>query len=242
MGGRLHLWQPAQGYRAGIDPVLLAAACGAKPGQSVLDLGCGVGTAALCLAARVPNLALTGVEMQPDLAKLAARNAEDNGITLEVVTADLAALPTDLRQRQFDHVVMNPPYFRRDRGSTTPDPSREGGRGEATPLADWMDSAARRLRPKGHMLIIQRADRLADLLSALPTNLGSLKILPIAPRAGRPAKLILLRAQKDGRADTVLQAPLVLHSGDRHLRDGDDYTPVISSVLREAAALEVFGG
>ena len=52
LGGRLRIWQPRAGYRAGIDPVMLAAAVPARPRQSVLELGCGAGTASLCLAAQ----------------------------------------------------------------------------------------------------------------------------------------------------------------------------------------------
>ena len=68
LGGRLTIRQPVRGYRAGADPVFLAAAVAAKPGERVLELGCGVGTALLCLGARVAGLDLTGVERQGDLA------------------------------------------------------------------------------------------------------------------------------------------------------------------------------
>jgi len=112
LGGKLHLWQPrrGRGYRAGVDPVLLAASIEATAGQSVLELGCGVGAAVLCLGARVPGLTLTGCELQPAYAELARRNG---GAALEVVEADLTDMPLHLRQRQFDHVLANPPYFDR---------------------------------------------------------------------------------------------------------------------------------
>ena len=89
IGGRLHLWQPLRGYRAATDPVFLAAACPAAAGESVLDLGCGAGAAALCLAVRVPEVVLSGLEVQPDYAMLARRNAERNGIVMDVVEGDL---------------------------------------------------------------------------------------------------------------------------------------------------------
>ena len=107
--GRLHLWQPRKGYRAATDPVLLAAACPARSGQSVLDLGCGVGAAALCLATRVPGLDLHGLELQESYASLARRNAAENAIPMHIETGDLADMPAALRL-SFDHVIANPPY------------------------------------------------------------------------------------------------------------------------------------
>ncbi|TCO73005.1 tRNA1(Val) A37 N6-methylase TrmN6 [Rhodovulum euryhalinum] len=237
LGGRLAIRQPEKGYRAGIDPVLLAAAVPAGAGQTVLELGCGVGAASLCLGARVPDLRLTGVELQPAYAELARENARANGIALDIVTADLVALPAPLRAQGFDHVIANPPYHLRERGSAAPDPGRETALGEATPLAAWIDTAARRLVPGGRLTLIQRAERLPELLAAIDTRLGSIEILPLAPRVDRPAKLVLLRARKGGRGPFRLHSPLILHEGFRHERDGDSYTMAISAVLRQGAAL-----
>ena len=82
LGGRLTLRQPARGYRAGADAVMLAAACPAQPGQRVLELGCGAGVALFCLGARVRGLSLTGLERQPALADLARHNAAATGLSL----------------------------------------------------------------------------------------------------------------------------------------------------------------
>lgn len=237
LGGRLSLWQPKTGYRAGIDPVLLAAAVPARRGERILDLGCGAGAAALCLSARVAGLRVTGVEMQPDYADLARRNAAANDLSLDVVEADLTDLPAGLRQEMFSHVIANPPYFRRTRGTGAADTGRETALGGDTPLASWFDCAARRLRPRGRLTMIQRAERLPEMLGALDARLGSVCVRPLAPRSGRPAKLILLSAIKGGRAAFRLLAPLALHAGAVHVCDGDDYTPEISAVLREAAQL-----
>lgn len=233
--GRLNLLQPRRGYRAATDPVLLAAACPAKAGESVLDMGCGAGAAMLCLAARVANLDLHGLEVQPDYADLARRNAARNGITATVHEGDLTQMPPALR-RDFDHVIANPPFY--PPGGT---PSPVAGRAvamqvDATPLAIWMQAAQRRLRPGGWLTMIFRTDGLAEVLGALG-KLGSVEILPLAPRAGREAGRVILRARKLGRAPLRLLPPFVLHAGAHHSGDREDYTPEAGAVLRGGMAL-----
>lgn len=237
LGGRLMVAQPKTGYRAGVDPVLLAASVPAVRGESVLELGCGVGVASLCLAARVPGLAITGVEIQPDAAILAAQNAQHNGCKLTVITADIASPPAALRGENFDFVIANPPYFDRAQSSPAPHQARERALGEQTPLKIWVKLAAKRLRPKGYAHFIFRSERLQDFMAVLPDDLGSLQVVPIAPRKGRESGLMLLRARKAGRANFRLMAPLILHEGDRHRHDGDTYTALVSSVLRNGADL-----
>ncbi|WP_299648073.1 tRNA1(Val) (adenine(37)-N6)-methyltransferase [uncultured Tateyamaria sp.] len=233
LGGQLHLWQPKAGYRAGVDPVLLAASVPAKVGQSVLDLGCGVGTAGLCLRARVPGLDLVGLERQADYAALAGRNG------LETFVGDLTDMPEALRDRSFDHVLANPPYFDRKAGREATDTGREAGRGAETPVAAWIDAAARRLRHKGYLHMINRVERVPDLLAAAAGRLGSPEVWPLCPRIGKAAELVIFRARKNGRANFCLHFPIILHEGARHERDGESYTPEISAVLREGAALHL---
>ncbi|OZA19289.1 MAG: methyltransferase [Rhodobacterales bacterium 17-64-5] len=235
LGGRLRLLQPRVGYRAATDPVLLAAACPAEPGQSVLDLGCGAGAAALCLAVRVPSLTLAGLEVQPDYADLARRNAARNNVAFEVHTADLAEMPAVLR-RDFDHVIANPPYFPAG-GSPSPEPGRARAMQVETPLADWVTAAARRLRPGGRLTLICGADGLPEVLSAMGQKLGSAAVLPLAPREGRAALRIILQAKKGGRAAFRLLAPFVLHRGAAHDGDRESYTDEAGAVLRDGAGL-----
>lgn len=237
LGGRIALMQPRKGYRAGVDPVLLAAAVPARAGQAVLELGCGAGAAILSLGARVPELALTGVELQPGYADLARRNAAENALRLEVICADLAEMPADLRQRQFDHVIANPPYYRAGAHTAAGDSGRATALGGATPLEAWIEAAARRLAPRGLLHAIQRADRLPELLAGCAGRLGSVEVLPLAARQGRAPDLVILRARKGGRAAFRLHAPLILHRGAQHLCDGDSYRSEIAQVLREGAAL-----
>ena len=233
--GRLHLWQPVKGYRAATDPVLLAAACPAQQGQTVLDLGCGVGAAALCLGRRVPGVHLYGLELQPAYADLARRNAQDNAIPLQVVTGDLTDMPAALKLG-FDHVIANPPYYPRS-GSPSPIAARDTALRAETPLSVWIDAAARRLKPGGWLTLIAGAECLPELLTALPPRMGSASVLPLAPRAGRAALRILLRARKTGRAAFRLLAPLILHDGPIHDGDRESYTARAQAVLRELADL-----
>lgn len=239
--GRLHLWQPKKGYRAATDPVLLAAACPAQPGQSVLDLGCGAGAGALCLGARVAGLTLAGLELQPAYSALARRNAAENGVEMQVETGDLAHMPKALR-RDFDHVIANPPYYPAG-GTPSPNVTRARALQVDTPLGDWVEAAARRLAPGGWLTLICGADGLPAVLAAMGTKLGSAAVLPLQPREGRPALRILLRARKGGRGAFRLLAPFTLHAGPSHDGDRESYTLAANAVLREGTGLETaFGG
>lgn len=239
LGGRLRIWQPARGYRSGADAVMLAAACPARAGQAVLELGCGAGVALLCLGRRVPGLSLTGLELQPDYADLARRNADDNAIPAQILTGDLSLMPGELRQQAFDHVIANPPYFLQ--GTRAPDAGRDTARREELPLAGWIDAALRRLKPSGQVTLIQRADRLAAILTALQDRAGNVTILPIAARAGRPAGRVIVKAIKGAKSPMSLLSPLIMHKKIAHDQDVEDFTPEAQAILRECGQLNLNG-
>lgn len=231
LDGRIALWQPLSGYRAATDPVFLAAFVPARPGERVLDLGCGAGAAALCLAARVPDLVLHGLEVQPAYAALARRNAAENGLPLTVHDGDLAAMPAALRAIDFDHVLANPPFH--GPGTASPDPGRALANAEATPLAQWIDAGLRRLRPGGCLALIHRTERLGAILAALEGRAGGTEILPLAGRQDLPAGRVLVRTRKSAKAPLLLHPPFTLHEGYAHNRDSDAYTRSARSVLRD---------
>lgn len=233
--GRLRLLQPTRGYRAATDPVLLAAACPAVAGHSVLDLGCGAGAASLCLGARVAGLALAGLEVQPAYADLARRNSIRNGQAMEVHDGDLTAMPAPLR-RGFDHVIANPPYYNAG-GTPSPIAVRDKALRVDTPIAAWVAAAAARLDPGGWLTMIFATPCLPEALAALAPKMGSALVLPLAPRQGREAPRVILRARKGGKAAFRLLAPFVIHDGAAHDGDRESYTPAANAVLRDGADL-----
>lgn len=241
LGGKIRVWQPRRGYRAGVDPVILAASVTAKPGQSVLELGCGVGVASLCLAARVSGLQVTGVEIQDDYAALARRNAAENSLAMDVITADLRALPADLRQQRFDHVIMNPPYFDRLAGTESDDAGKDIAFGGETSLHDWVATGAKRVGPRGYLTLIQRMERLPEVLEALSGRLGSVVVRPIAGRLPRAPELFVLRARQDGKTPFRMAPTLIMHEGDSHAGDQESYMPEVSAALRDGAELPILG-
>lgn len=235
LGGLIKIWQPKVGYRAATDPVFLAAAVNAIVGQSVLELGCGAGTALACLCKRVDGLDAHGLEIQSDYADLARKNAADNALDYTVHNGDLLDMPDPVRTSAFDHVFTNPPFYNPSASTAPTDTGRDTAHriGDAK-LEDWITIGLRRLKPKGYFTIVHRAERLADILSALNEKAGDIRILPLTPREGRKAGRVIVRARKGAAGSLELLAPLVLHTGAEHSKDEDSFLPGIRNILRSA--------
>lgn len=233
LDGRVVAQQPLQGFRSGLDAVMLAAAVPAGGGEIGLELGSGAGVASLCVAARVPNCFVTGVELVQSLVDIANRNAEMNNVAPRVrfEQADVLALPARLR-RDFDHVFCNPP-FHGDDGKPPPEAERALALKDFGELGAWLTAGLKRVRSGGTFTAILRADRLGEALSALPDR--GVTIFPLWPRADEPAKRILVQARKDSRAPPILQRGLVLHETDGR------YTEAADAILRQARSLALAG-
>jgi tRNA1(Val) A37 N6-methylase TrmN6 len=231
LGERVRLLQPRDGYRAAIDPVLLAAAVPAGSGERVADLGCGVGAALLCLAARCPEVSVTGVERDPGLAAFARENLGLNELAGRAAIVEGSAADP-IPGAPFDRVMMNPPFLPPGRGRASAHPVKAAANVEdGLDLAGWVAAAARALKPRGWLTLIHRADRVDEICTVLQPGFGSLTLFPLWPRAGESARRVLVQARRGGRSPAVLAAGLVLHEADGH------YTPAAQAVLRDAAPL-----
>ncbi len=234
LGGRVVLRQPRVGYRAGVDAALLAAACDAGDGVRVLEAGCGAGGALLTAATRRLGARFVGVERDPAALALAADNIALNGLEdrVDAIAGDVESGFRSLDLAPFDAVMANPPFFDNPAELRAPHPAKTGAYMADGGLAAWTAFLLKAVREGGTITIIHRADRLADLLAQLSPKSGSFRIRPIHPFADAPAKRVLLRAVKTGKAPLVLLPPLVLHG-----RGGEKHTTEVEAILRGGAEL-----
>jgi tRNA1(Val) A37 N6-methylase TrmN6 len=235
LDGRVRLRQPRDGYRAGVDAALLAAACDAAPGERVIEAGCGAGGAMLAAAIRRPGAWFTGVERDSAAVALARENAALNGLgeRVEVIEGDVNRGFRALGVEPFDHALCNPPFFDDPGELRAPHPAKTGAWMADAGLGAWTGFLLKAVREGGTITIIHRADRLADLLSLLGEKAGSFRVRPVHPFADAPAKRVLVRAVNTGKAPLVLLPPLVLHD-----REGGKHTARVEAILRGRAALD----
>ncbi|MCR5874736.1 methyltransferase [Phenylobacterium sp. J426] len=235
LDGRVRLLQPARGYRAGLDAALLAAACDALPGQRVIEAGCGAGGALLAAAVRRPQARFTGVERDETARGLAERNVGLNGLgdRVEILAGDVNVPFAKLGLEPFDAVIANPPFFDDPTALRAPAPEKTNAWMAEGGLAAWTPFLTKAVREGGTITIIHRADRLADLLDLLSAKAGSFQIRSVHPYADEPAKRVLVRAVKTGKAPLKLLPPLVLHE-----RGGAKHTAEAEAVMRGEAGVQ----
>ncbi len=230
LGGKVQLKQPKAGYRATSDAVLVAAAVCAKPGQTVLDVGCGGGVVGLCVAARVPHLMVTGVELQPELATLAAENAALNRCEMTIVPGDVGRGIKALHGVQFHHVVTNPPFY-------TETPKRKEEQVETAykqvlPIADWLKFCLKHVRAKGTLTIIHRTEAVPEIMAYLNGRLGGLTLIPVYPKPGGTPKRVIIRGEMGSKKPFALHPGIVLHNPD------NSRTLLAEEIMRNGASLE----
>jgi tRNA1(Val) A37 N6-methylase TrmN6 len=239
LGGRLRIRQPKRGYRVNVDTLLLAASVGAESGARLMEAGCGVGAALIAVAARCPGAALLGVERDANMAALARENVALNAMQerVEIVTGDALERSANWGANWgvFDGVFFNPPYDEPGEGRA-PAASRAYAHIADAPIDAWVAALADRLTGGAALTLIHRAAKTGEVLAAFEGRLGGAELIPIHPRAGEPAKRVLVRARKGSRAPLTLLPGLTLHDAS-----GAKYTPETEALLRGEGEV-VWGG
>lgn len=241
LGGDLRILQPKEGYRAGIDAVLLAAAAPTRTSRKerVLDIGAGVGVVGLAIARRAPRADVTLVEREASLCELALANIERNGLDgrVRVLQADVSRRLDDLPElrpdaESFDHVLANPPYNADGTGTVSVDALKAAANFmPGATLARWARFMAAMAKPGGTATIIHRADALCEVLTALAGRFGGTIAYPLYPRAGKSAIRVLVQGIKGSSAPLELRPGLVLHG------EGSKFVAEAEAILRHGAAL-----
>jgi tRNA1(Val) A37 N6-methylase TrmN6 len=231
LGGRLTLVQPATGFRAGLDSVLLGAATGHSAGD-LLDLGAGVGTASLVALADHDALMATLLETDPAVAALARENISANGfaaraavVELDLTTSGRGRSAAGLLSDHYVSVIANPPFYET---GTSPAKSRAAARHMPPEALDaWVKTAATHAAPGGEVIFIHIAERLPVLLQSFAARFGAITVLPLVPRDGEPAHRFLIRGIKGSRAPMTLLQSRVLHTPA-----GRNFRPDVESIFR----------
>jgi tRNA1(Val) A37 N6-methylase TrmN6 len=234
LGGRVVLRQPADGYRVAIDPILLAAACPAQAGETIVDLGCGIGTAALCVAARVLGVQCIGVDIQASLIDLAVENARANGLhdRVRFLCGDILDPALPVYAAPADQAIVNPPYLPRGRATVSANPIKALANVEGdADLEAWVTAAARAAKPGGRVTFIHRADRLPELLTVFAARFGGIVTLPLHPKENAPAHRVIVSGRLGQRGPATLLPGLVLHQAD------GAFTAAAQRILRDGAPL-----
>jgi tRNA1(Val) A37 N6-methylase TrmN6 len=238
LDGRIHVRQPAKGFRSGLDAVFLAAACPATIG-SVLEAGCGAGVASLCLLARVDAIKVIGIEADSALAALARENAAANGFAghFDIVTADLTDLwstleALGLRREAYDHAIANPPFYLQGRARLSKDGRNARSRAmQEEGINHWLRFLAAAVKPGGTATVIHTAEALPQLLNAFEGRFGRLRVIPLHPKSGAPAIRVIVCGLKGNRAPLTLAQGIVLHETD------GSPTKAAKAILRNGSAL-----
>ncbi len=230
---RVVIYQPAEGYRVAIDPVLLAASVPVEAGQHVLDLGVGTGAISLCLQARVNKILITGIDTNTTYLELAQKSVARNQWTqyIDLHFGDVRKPPRLLKPASYDFVVANPPFFEADSYSPSPDLGKSRANATDGQLADWVACAHRYLKPEGGFFLIFPADARQNLISQLKSHFNAVQLCQILPRMGQKPKRVIIWAKNAGvEAETEVE-PLVLHD------EAGQYTPQARKILWDMGKL-----
>ena len=210
----LKILQDPDRFCFGMDAVLLSGFARCKKGSTLLDLGTGTGILPLLLSAKTQCSHLTGLEIQPDSADMARRSVAMNRLEdkIDIVTGDLKEGETLFPLSSFDVITCNPPYMIADHGIQNPDSPKAIARHE---ICCTFDDVARvsghLLKPGGHLFLVHRPFRLAELFSTMMKyDLEPKRMRLVYPFVNREPNMVLLEAVRGGNPRMTVEKPLIL--------------------------------
>lgn len=216
-GGEVKLLQPRVGYRAAIDPFLLAHFVPFS--EKILDVGCGVGTVSVLLKRKFPTSKVVGVEISSDFCEIFQENAKLNQLDMEVINESIDKMQLE----EFDCVVTNPPFYDKNSGHVSP--TRELANFETIPLKSWIISCLKQLKNGGTFVMIHLSSRLEEIMCILHNRAGDIKIVPIYTKQDIPAKRVVIIAKKGSRTEACILPAVVVHNAD------GTYTDLMERIL-----------
>ena len=236
MGNKLEIFQLSEGYRGNIDSVLIAASLAVKSGQKVLELGCGNGVALCCLLYRIRGIEAFAIEIDKSAADLCKQNIKANKLQATIFNNDLTDNIEELENVLFDHVFMNPPFFKKGSVKTSSNQSSFRAKVETVALSVWISIAMKQCKPNGKITIIQRVDRLPDIIETINYQFGCITVQPLSSFEYTEPKTIIVQATKCSRAPFKLLRPKIIHSKD--VTTGKvGYNEEFQKILREGHPL-----
>lgn len=210
LNGRLEIFQPKNGYRVAIDPIILTNFVEAKSGESVLDVGCGVGTISLILNARIPSLKCSALDVDAYICDICRKNIALNNLNIQVICDNLNG--QSLKGHFFDHVVTNPPFFKKNASRVSD--LKILANFETMELGHWISLCLKRLSNHGSFYIIHHAARVDEILAALYQKIGQIEVIPIFSKKDEAAKRVIIRGKKGCKSETKIKPGVVIHNDD----------------------------
>ena len=226
--GGLRVIQRADAFRFGTDAVLLADVAAPRRHDRVCDLGTGTGIIPLLLYARENTISADAVEIQPDMADMAARSMAMNGLNekIRVLPGDLRSIRTLLPHARYDLVTCNPPYGKAGGTLLNPDASKRLARHEEScAIEDVACAAAWLLQNGGRLCCVFPAARMIELSDAMRKyRMAPKRIRMVHSRVEKAAHLCLMEGMLDARPGLIIEPPLVIYD------ENNAYTPELRRI------------
>jgi len=213
---RLKIFQKKKGYRFSLDAAILAHHVHLKPTDVAVDLGTGCGVIPLILVLRTSSTHIYGIEIQKDLAALASRNVQVNGMegSITILHRDMNDLKSCLKPGTFDVVFSNPPYREALSGRINPEAERAVARHEIkATLSDVVSVAESLLKASGSFVVVYPAARAIDLVVCMRAyRIEPKRLRLIHPKQGSEAILVVAEGVKHGNPGLDVGSPLTIYT------------------------------